>query len=83
MLGTEASAPQHVADVYQVILNRAAGQSGGIAAVITAKEQFTPYSAAIYGSSADKGAVGKYGKLKVTKKEIFDLASKEDGVQQL
>lgn len=79
----EASAPQHVADVYQVILNRAAGQSGGIAAVITAKEQFTPYSAAIYGSSADKGAVGKYGKLKVTKKEIFDLASKEDGVQQL
>ena len=79
----EASAPQHVADVYQVILNRAAKQSGGIAAVITAKEQFTPYSAAIYGSSSDKGAQGKYGGLKLTKKEIFDLASKEDGVQQL
>jgi hypothetical protein len=79
----EASAPQHVADVYQVILNRAAKQSGGIPSVITAKEQFTPYSAAIYGSSSDKGAQGKYGGLKVTKKEIFDLASKEDGVQQL
>jgi murein DD-endopeptidase MepM/ murein hydrolase activator NlpD len=79
----EATAPQHVADVYQVILNRAAKQSGGIAAVITAREQFTPYSAALYGSSEDENAQGKYGGLKLTKKEIFELAAKPDGIQQL
>jgi uncharacterized membrane protein required for colicin V production len=79
----EATAPQHVADVYQVILNRAAGQSGGIPAVITAKEQFTPYSAALYGSSADKNAQRKYGGLGLTKKELFELAGKTDGIQQL
>jgi len=79
----EASAPQHVADVYQVILNRAAKQSGGIPAVITAREQFSPYSAAIYGSSADGAAAKKYGGLGVTKKELFDLAGKPDGIQQL
>jgi len=79
----EASAPQHVADVYQVILNRAAGQSGGIPAVITAKEQFSPYSAAIYGGSADGAAAKKYGGLGLTKKELFDLAGKSDGIQQL
>jgi hypothetical protein len=80
----EATAPQHVADVYQVILNRAAGQSGGIPAVITAKEQFTPYSAALYGGSpGDKNANAKYGGLGVSKKELFDLAAKPDGIQQL
>lgn len=79
----EASAPQHVADVYQVILNRAAKQSGGIPAVITAKEQFSPYSAALYGSSADGAAARKYGGLGLTKKELFDLAGKSDGIQQL
>lgn len=79
----EASAPQHVADVYQVILNRAAGQSGGIPSVITAKEQFSPYSAAIYGGSADGAASKKYGGLGLTKKELFDLAGKPDGIQQL
>lgn len=79
----EASAPQHVADVYQVILNRAAKQSGGIAAVITAREQFSPYSAAIYGTSADAAAARKYGPLKLSKKELFDLAGKPDGIQQL
>lgn len=79
----EASAPQHVADVYQVILNRAAKQSGGIPAVITAREQFSPYSAAIYGSSADGAAAKKYGGLGVTKKELFELAAKPDGIQQL
>jgi hypothetical protein len=80
----EASAPQHVADVYQVILNRAAKQSGGIPSVITAKEQFTPYSAALYGGSpGDSAASSKYGSLGLTKKELFDLASKPDGIQQL
>jgi len=79
----EASAPQHVADVYQVILNRAAKQSGGIPAVITAREQFSPYSAALYGSSADGAAASKYGSLKLTKKELFELAAKPDGIQQL
>lgn len=80
----EATSPQHVADVYQVILNRAAGQSGGIPAVITAKEQFTPYSAALYGGSpGDSNASSKYGGLGLTKKELFDLAAKPDGIQQL
>ncbi len=79
----EASAPQHVADVYQVILNRAAKQSGGIPAVITAKEQFSPYSAALFGGSADSAAARKYGGLGLTKKELFDLAAKSDGIQQL
>lgn len=79
----EASAPQHVSDVYQVILNRAAKQSGGIPAVITAKEQFSPYSAAIYGTSADAAAASKYGPLKISKKELFELAGKSDGIQQL
>ena len=79
----EASSPQHVADVYQVILNRAAKQSGGIAAVITAREQFSPYSAAIFGTSADSAAARKYGGLKVTKKELFELAGKPDGIEQL
>ena len=79
----EASAPQHVADVYQVILNRAAKQSGGIPSVITAKEQFSPYSAALYGGSADGAAASKYGSLKLTKKELFELAGKPDGIQQL
>jgi hypothetical protein len=70
----EASSPQHAADVFQVILNRAKGQSGGVIAVITAQEQFTPYSAAIYGASIDKNAERVYGHLGVTKKEIVDIA---------
>lgn len=80
----EASSPQHVSDVMQVILNRARGQSGGIPAVITAREQFTPYSAAIYGGSpGDPAASAKYGNLKVTKAEIFQLASQPNGLQAL
>lgn len=79
----EASSPQHVTDVMQVILNRARGQSGGIPAVITAREQFTPYSAAIYGTSLDKNAERKYGPLRVTKAEIFQLASQPNGLQAL
>jgi hypothetical protein len=80
----EATTPQHVADVFQVILNRAKGQSGGIAAVITAREQFTPYSAALYGGSpGDPAASAKYGKLGLTKKELFELAGKTDGLEQL
>lgn len=80
----EASSPQHVADVMQVILNRARGQSGGIPAVITAYEQFTPYSAAIYGASpGDPAAARKYGHLKVSKAEIFQLASQPNGLESL
>lgn len=78
----EASDPQHVADVFQVILNRSTG-SISVAENITAQEQFTPYSAAIYGTSIDKHAQAKYGHLGVTKKEIFDLAKRSDGLQAL
>lgn len=78
----EASSPQHAADVMQVILNRAKGQSGGVIAVITAQEQFTPYSSAIYGKSIDKNAERTYGHLRVTKKEIVEIA-KTQGLRGL
>lgn len=83
-LATLESGPaQQVADVMQVILNRAKGQSGGIPAVITLSEAFTPYSAAIYGRSIDKYAERHYGHLKVSKAEIFQLASQPNGLQAL
>lgn len=78
----EASSPQHVADVFQVILNRSKG-SISVAENITAQEQFSPYSAAIYGVSADKAAEQRYGHLGLTKKEIFDLAKRSDGLEAL
>jgi len=78
----EASNEQHVADALQVMLNRAkTGHS--LAEEITAQEQFSPFSAAIYGYSADKAAERKYGHLNVTKKEIFDLAKQSNGLEAL
>ena len=49
----EASGAQNAADVFQVILNRSKKRKKSMAEVITAREQFSPYSAAIYGTSAD------------------------------
>ena len=79
----EASGAQNAADVFQVILNRSKNRKKSVAEVITAREQFSPYSAAIYGTSADTKAASVYGNLRVTKKEIFELAAKPDGLKLL
>ena len=82
----EASSPQDVADVMQVMLNRAATNHSGYGSLIQqiiAKEQFSPYSAAIYGDSADGNAASYYGKLKVTPREIVTLASQPNGIERL
>ena len=79
----EASGAQNAADVFQVILNRSKNRKKSVAEVITAREQFSPYSAAIYGTSADTNAANVYGNLGVTKKEIFELAAKPDGLKLL
>jgi hypothetical protein len=82
----EASSPQDVADVMQVMLNRAATNHSGYGSLIQqiiAREQFSPYSAAIYGDSADGNAASYYGKLKVTPQEIVRLASQPNGIEML
>ena len=79
----EASGAQNVADVFQVILNRSKKRKKSIAEVITAREQFSPYSAAIYGTSADAAAANVYGDIGITKKEIFEIAAKPNGLQLL
>ena len=77
----EASGAQNAADAFQVMLNRARKEP--LSVVITKSEQFSPYSAAIYGNSGDTDASALYGHLNVTKKEIFDLAAKPNGLQLL
>ena len=86
-LGTlEASAPQDVADTFQVMLNRASKNHsgyGGLFEQITAPEQFSPYSAAIYGDSADTNAASYYGGLGVTLEELAEMSSAPDAFEQL
>lgn len=89
----EASSPENAADALQVMLNRnASGYSKqGLAGVISGKDQFSPISAAIYGTSADKAAAAKYGpiaeKLGKTPEERFkklqEIASQPDGLDKL
>ena len=86
-LGTlEASQAQDVADTFQVMLNRAATNHsgyGGLFEQITAPEQFSPYSAAIYGDSADGDAASYYGGLNVTLEELAEMSSAPDAFEQL
>ena len=77
----EASGAQNAADAFQVMLNRAKKEP--LSVVITKSEQFSPYSAAIYGTSGDANAVNLYGHLNVTKKEIFEIAAKPNGLELL
>ena len=77
-----ASGAQNAADVFQVFLIDQE-QKKSVAEVITAREQFSPYSAAIYGTSEDPNAANVYGNLGVTKEEIFELAAKPDGLKLL
>jgi regulator of replication initiation timing len=82
----EASSPQDVADVMQVMLNRAETNHSGYGPLIQqiiAPEQFSPYSAAIYSDSADTDAASYYGSLNVTPQEIVSLASQPDGIEKL
>lgn len=86
-LGTlEASQAQDVADTFQVMLNRAATNHsgyGGLFEQITAPEQFSPYSAAIYGDSADGAAASYYGGLGVTLDELAEMSSAPNAFEQL
>jgi len=96
----EASGGQNASDAFQVMLNRTAdAQAGGSMRVygkslfnqITAREQFSPYSSALYGSSADGAAASKYGKIAKTlgsnpaerKKKLLEIAGGSNGLQEL
>ena len=96
----EASGGQNASDAFQVMLNRAAdAQAGGSMRVygnslfnqITAREQFSPYSSALYGSSADGAAASKYGKIAKSlganpaerKKKLLEIAGGSNGLKEL
>jgi hypothetical protein len=96
----EASGTQNQADAFQVMLNRAAdAQAGGsmkaygtsLGDQITAREQFSPLSSAIYGVSADSAAAAKYGPIsralgsspEERKKRLLEIASQPDGLAAL
>ena len=90
----EASSPENAADALQVMLNRAAtgGYGKGLSGVISGREQFSPISAAIYGTSADPGAQAKYGPIAAklpgnTPQEKFiylqKVAAEPDGLNKL
>ena len=96
----EASGNQNQADAFQVMLNRTAdAQAGGsmkaygttLGDQITAKEQFSPLSAAIYGVSEDSAAAAKYGTIsralgntpEERKKKLLEIASQPNGMEAL
>ncbi len=90
----EASSPENAADALQVMLNRASSgySKQGLAGVISGREQFSPLSAAIYGTSADRAAARKYGPIAArlpgnTPQEKFkylqQVASQPDGLNKL
>ena len=96
----EASGNQNQADAFQVMLNRTAdAQAGGsmkaygttLGDQITAKEQFSPLSAAIYGVSEDSAAAAKYGPIsralgntpEERKKKLLEIASQPNGMEAL
>ena len=90
----ESTGNQNQADVLQSIINRTSQNYsgyGGLGAQITAREQYSPISAAIYSTSGDKNASGAYGKIaqKLGKtpagriQKLQQIASQPDGLQQL
>ena len=96
----EASGNQNQADAFQVMLNRAAdAQAGGsmkaygttLGDQITAREQFSPLSSAIYGVSRDSKAEAKYGPISralggspaARKQKLLEIASQPDGLNKL
>ena len=93
----EASGDQNSMDALQVMLNRTALSKSGKAYTwagsslfeqITAKEQFSPYSAAIFGTSADPAAAAKYGNIlsgspEERRKKLLEIASGPDALNNL
>jgi hypothetical protein len=96
----EGGAGQTAADTMQVMLNRTANaQAGGAMSSygtslfdqITAREQFSPFSAAIYGASEDPAAQAKYGPItkalgktpEERKKKLLEIADGPDGIANL
>ena len=96
----EASGNQNQADAFQVMLNRTADAKAGgsmrvygdtLAEQITAREQFSPLSSAIYGVSADSAAAKKYGPISEAlgsnpeerKQKLLEIASQPDGLVKL
>jgi hypothetical protein len=76
----EAGGVQNQADVYQSILNRSAsGNYGGsIWNNVTGREQYSPISAAIYGTTS--GGASKYSGLGVSQAELYAMAQQPNGI---
>ena len=93
----EASGDQNSMDALQVMLNRTALSKSGKAYTwagnslfeqITAEEQFSPYSAAIFGTSADPNAAAKYGNIlsgspAERRRKLLEIASGPDALNNL
>lgn len=74
----ESGGLQNQSDVFQSMLNRSAsGYYGGdLFKNVTAREQYSPMSAALYGTTS--GGASTYSRLGVTESELKQLASRPD-----
>ena len=93
----EATGDQNSMDALQVMLNRTALSKSGkgytwagnsLFEQITAREQFSPYSAAIFGTSADPAAAAKYGNIlsgspEERRGKLMEIASGPDALNNL
>ena len=93
----EATGDQNSMDALQVMLNRTALSKSGKAYTwagdslfeqITAEEQFSPYSAAIFGTSADPNAAAKYGNIfsgspEERRRKLMEIASGPNALNNL
>ena len=93
----EATGDQNSMDALQVMLNRTALSKSGkgytwagnsLFEQITAKEQFSPYSAAIFGTSADPNAAAKYGNIlsgspEERRRKLLEIASGPNALNNL
>ena len=88
----EASGDQNQADVMQVMVNRAKGNSGKLAHEVTGKNAFSPMTAAIYGAQGlDEDADKMYGHIapllgktpEERKVKLNQIAAGPDGLNNL
>jgi hypothetical protein len=88
----EAAGDQNQADVMQVMINRAKGDSGKLAHEVTGKNAFSPMTAAIYGAQGlDKNADAVYGHIapllgknpEERKAKLREIAAGPDGLNNL
>ena len=79
----EAGGLQNQADVYQSILNRSASgyYGGNIFNNVTAREQYSPMSAALYGTTS--GQAGAYSNIGLTRAELAEIASKPNWASEM